>query len=75
MITKAQIKEHQEVMQEITDEFYKALKVAIHPDDNIVNEEVREHALKCAGIYISQAQFQMNELLELCKPVAEEVSQ
>jgi translation initiation factor 2 beta subunit (eIF-2beta)/eIF-5 len=71
MITKDQIKEHQTELQETFDEFYKACKVAIHPDDNIVNEEVRQHALKCARLYISQIQHQMSEILEQCQPTAE----
>ncbi len=68
MITKAQIKEHQAELQETFDEFYKACKVAIHPDDSIVNEDVRQHALKCARIYMSQIQHQMDETLTLCQP-------
>jgi hypothetical protein len=70
MIAKAQIKEHQAELQETFDEFYKACKVAIHPDDNIVNEDVRQHALKCAHVYMSQIQYQMSETLTLCLPTA-----
>lgn len=68
MITKAQIKGHQTELQETFDEFYKACKVAIHPDDNIVNEDVRQHAIKCARVYMSQIQHQMNETLKQCQP-------
>ncbi len=68
MITRSQIKEAQAELQETFDEFYKALRVGIHPDDNIVNEDVRQHALKCARLYISQIQHQMNETLTLCQP-------
>jgi hypothetical protein len=70
MITKKQLKEHKAELQEITDEFYRSLGVGIAPNDNIVNEEVRQHALKCAGIYISQVHRQMDEALELCQPIA-----
>ncbi len=70
MITREQIKEREAELQETVDEFYSALRVAIRPNDTILDDNVRAHALRCAKIYISQVQFQMNEILEQCQPVA-----